>query len=129
MPIPAPLTPTVLTSGVLMNIAADILKHHVQAPEGTLATWMLKRIGLIEPSFDDRLCGTLSEALTLCPESRPQYKLTGVTAPFHHNLVAAQQLDAMSCTVIQLTSAKPTRLLFDTSAATVLLEHCSSNAS
>jgi hypothetical protein len=90
MPIPEPFTPAALSAGVVTNIASDILKHHAQALEGTLAGRMLKSAGLIEPDFDDRLCDTLSKALNLYFETYPQYQLTGVTAFFRDPAVARQ---------------------------------------
>jgi hypothetical protein len=80
MPIPEPYTPVALSAGVVTNIASDILKHHAQALEGTLAGRMLKSAGLIEPNFDDHLREALSKALNLYFETHPQYLLTGITA-------------------------------------------------
>lgn len=90
MPIPEPFTPAALTAGILTNIAADILEHHAQALEGTLVGRMLKWAGLIEPNFDDRLRDTLSKALGLYFETRPDYKLSGIKAFFRDPAVARQ---------------------------------------
>jgi hypothetical protein len=90
MPIPEPFTPAALSAGVLTNIASDILKHHTQALEGTLAGRMLKWAGLVEPNFDDRLRDTLSKALDLYFETHPQCQLTGIIAFFRDPVVARQ---------------------------------------
>jgi hypothetical protein len=86
MPIPEPFTPAALSAGVVTNIASDILKHHVQALEGTLAGRMLKSAGLIEPDFDDRL----RDALNLYFETYPHYQITGTIASFRDSAVARQ---------------------------------------
>lgn len=91
MPIPDPFTPIALTASVIANIATDILKHHAHTLDGTMAGRMLKWAGLIEPNFDDRLRGTLSEALDLYFQTHPEYKLTGIAA-FFRNQITAQQL-------------------------------------
>lgn len=90
MSVPDPFTPVAITAGVLTNIATDILKHHAQSLETTLAGRMLKWAGLIEPNFDERLRATLSQALSLYFESHPQYKLTGITAFFQDPDVGRQ---------------------------------------
>ena len=90
MPIPDPFTPAALTAGILTNIAADILEHHAQTLEVTLVGRMLKWAGFIEPNFDDRLRDTLSKALRLYFETRPPYKLSGITAFFRDPTVARQ---------------------------------------
>jgi len=90
MPIPESFTAAALSAGILTNIATDILEHHAQALEGTLAGRTLKWAGLIEPNFDDRLRDTLSKALGLYFETHPQYKLTGITAFFRDPAVARQ---------------------------------------
>jgi hypothetical protein len=90
MPIPGPFSPAALSAGVVTNIASDILRHHTQALEGTLAGRMLKSAGLIEPDFDDRLRDTLSKALNLYFEIHPQYQLTGIIAFFRDPAVARQ---------------------------------------
>lgn len=51
----SPFAPITLAGGILANLATDLLKHHAQALEGTLAGRLLKRLGLLEPSFQDRL--------------------------------------------------------------------------
>ncbi len=79
MPIPESFTPAAISAGVLTNIATDILEHHAQALEGTLAGRMLKLAGLIEPNFDDRLRDTLSKALRIYFETHPNYKIGRLT--------------------------------------------------
>ena len=83
MTIPEPFTPVALTAGILANLATDILKHHAQALDGTLAGRMLKRAGLIEPNFHDRLHDTLVNALELYFKTHPDYRLSGVMSFFH----------------------------------------------
>ena len=83
MVILEPFTPVALTAGILANLATDILKHHAQALDGTLAGRMLKRAGLIEPNFHDRLHDTLVNALELYFKTHPDYRLSGVMSFFH----------------------------------------------
>jgi len=90
MPIPEPFTPLSVGAGVLANIATDILKHHAQALDGTRAGRLLKRAGLLEPNFDDRLTETLSEAFDFYFEAHPQYKLTGIASFFRDPGVGRQ---------------------------------------
>jgi len=90
MPIPEPFTAAALSAGILTNIATDILEHHAQTLEDTLVGRALKRVGLIDPNFNDRLRDTLSKALGLYFETCPQYKLTGITAFFRDPVVARQ---------------------------------------
>ncbi len=82
MAIPEPFTPVALTAGIVANLATDILKHHAQALDGTLAGRMLKRAGLIEPNFHDRMRDTLAGALELYFKTHPEYKLSGVMSFF-----------------------------------------------
>jgi hypothetical protein len=90
MPIPGSFTPAALSASVVTNIANDILRHHAQALEGTLAGRMLKSAGLIEPDFGDRLREALSKALNLYFETHPQYQLSGITTFFPDPAVARQ---------------------------------------
>lgn len=87
---PGPFTPAELGAGILANIATDILKHHAQVIENTLAGRMLKLAGLIEPDFDDRLQDTLIEALRVYFETYPQYQLAGIAAFFRDPITAQQ---------------------------------------
>ena len=91
MPIPDPFTPIALTASIIANIATDILKHHAQTLDGTVAGRMLKWAGLVEPDFNERLHSTLSEALDLYFQTHPEYKLTGI-ASFLSNQSTAQQI-------------------------------------
>ena len=51
---------------------------------------MLKRIGLIESNFDDRIRDTLRRALELYFETHPQYEITGIISFFRDPLTARQ---------------------------------------
>ncbi len=90
MLIPEPFTPVVLSGSILANLATDILKHHAQSLDDTLAGRMLKRAGLIEPNFEDRLRDTLVKSLQHYFETYPQYRLTAITAFFQDPDVARQ---------------------------------------
>lgn len=90
MSIPEPFTPIALTAGILANIATDILRRHAQALEGTLVGRMLKLAGLTESDCDDRMQGTLSEALQVYFQTYPQYNLTGIAAFFRDQITAQQ---------------------------------------
>ncbi len=79
-----------ITTGIISAIAADILEHNAKALEGTLAGRVLKRVGLIEPNFNDRLCDTLKKALELYFETHSQYDLSGIDTFFRDSEVAQQ---------------------------------------
>src|SRR5947209_13519449 len=79
-----------ITTGIISAIAADILEHNAKALEGTLAGRVLKRMGLIEPNFNDRLRDTLKKTLELYFEIYPQYDLSGIDAFFRDPAVAQQ---------------------------------------
>lgn len=91
MSIPEPFTTAItITSTILTNIASDILEYNAHYLEGTLTGRILKRVGLIEPNFDDRICDTLCKTLTLYFEMHPQYALSGIEAFFRDPAVARQ---------------------------------------
>src|SRR6266568_2072561 len=79
-----------ITTGILSSIAGDILEHNATALEGTLAGQLLKRVGLIEPNFNDRLRDTLKKSLELYFETHPQYDLSGIDTFFRDPAVAQQ---------------------------------------
>ncbi|HEU5374737.1 MAG TPA: hypothetical protein VFV38_04795, partial [Ktedonobacteraceae bacterium] len=91
--IPDPFTPASLSAGILTNIAANILEHYAQKLDGTLVGKMLKKAGLIEPNFNDRLRDTVGKALKLFFQTNPHYELTGILA-FFQDPTVAQQLGA-----------------------------------
>jgi len=90
MTLPSPFDPFAFTTGILANLATDMLKHHAQSLENTLAGRMLKRAGLIEPNFDDRLRDTIAQTLQFYFETHPAYRLTGVAAFFRDPITATQ---------------------------------------
>lgn len=90
MTIPEPFTAIPITAGILTNIASDILKHHAQALDGTLAGQALKWAGLIEPNLYDRLREILLKALDLYFNTYPERDLLGIDNLFLDAEVARQ---------------------------------------
>lgn len=79
-----------ITTGIISGIATDMLEHNADALEGTLAGKVLKRVGMIEPNFNDRLRDTLKKSLELYFETYPHYNLSGIDTFFRDPAVARQ---------------------------------------
>ncbi|RIK78160.1 hypothetical protein DCC62_08085 [candidate division KSB1 bacterium] len=90
MPEPGPFTTIALTAGLLTEIAAGILRHYLQMLDDTLVGRMLKRVGLVQPNFDERLHDTLNKALRFYFDKYPQRELTGIITFFRDPIVAKQ---------------------------------------
>ncbi len=78
MTIPDPLTPIVITGGIITNIATDILKHYAARLEGSLAGKILKHSGLLPKNFDDKFGEVLNETLKTLFDRFPEYRVTGI---------------------------------------------------
>jgi hypothetical protein len=83
-----PFDPVAVTMSIVANLATDILKHYAPQLEGTLAGRALKRVGLIAPTFKDRLHESLKQALLRYFTRYPQYALWGVESFFKDPIVA-----------------------------------------
>lgn len=73
---------TTIAPGILTNIATQILVHHSQSLEDTVAGRILKGAGLIEPNLYDRLQELLLKALNLYFNRYPQRDLRGLDCFF-----------------------------------------------
>jgi hypothetical protein len=96
-PIPPtnPLDPIAVGMSIAANLATDILKHYAPQLEGSFAGRALKRVGLIAPTFRDRLHDSLQQALLRYFTKHPQYAVWGVESFFKDPIVAQQLMAAI----------------------------------
>jgi hypothetical protein len=94
-PLTNPFDPIGFTVSIVANLATDILKHYAPQLEGTFAGRALKRVGLIAPTFHDRLHDSLQQALLRYFTKHPQYAVWGIESFFKDPIIAQQLMGAI----------------------------------
>ncbi len=93
MPIPDPFTAVALSTGVITNLATDILKHRSQYIKTPLMARALKWAGFREAELEERILETLTEALTIYFKTHEAYRIQGIVKFFKHPSTAQQIAD------------------------------------
>ncbi len=100
--IPAAFAPTAIAGGALASLAAEVTRHYAQNLEGTRIGRILKHMGLLDPTFQDKLRDVTEQALRLYFETYPDYAISGVLGLFRdeavgreigRNILAHKQID------------------------------------
>jgi hypothetical protein len=69
-----PFDPIVIAAGVAANLATVILQHHSQGLHDTRFGHLLSELGLITPSFTERLSAAIQAAVKRYFELHPNYR-------------------------------------------------------
>ena len=85
--------PIAITAGIVANIATAILQNYLQNLHNTLIGRILKRAGLVEIDFHDRIVKTLRKSLKVFFAKHPEYSCQPILSFFQDPCVA-QQLGA-----------------------------------